>query len=143
MPSFAPRRVVRRSDLPRVLRAQISVRCCGTTVPERTAGPCWQLSVVMIGRVDEWPVFTWPTSAPVPTTEERTEALASLGFTLAEGAEWEWCEDTTPEYHPHPSRVSLMAAAQVRPVNEGARPPLAVARPLTPTTRRRASVRPS
>ncbi|GLW44473.1 DUF6303 family protein [Streptomyces thermocarboxydus] len=103
-----------------VLRAQITVRCCGTTVPERTAGPCWQLFIVMTGLVSDWPTFTWPTSSQAPTVEERAEALASLGFTLAEHAEWEWCESTTPEYHPHPVQVELMAAAQIRPLNGGA-----------------------
>ncbi|WOT34254.1 DUF6303 family protein [Streptomyces coeruleorubidus] len=101
----------------RVLRAQITMRCCGTTAPERTAGPCWQLFVVMIGRVDDWPVYTWPTSPQAPTVEERAAELALLGFALAEDAEWEWCESTTPEYHPHPEQVELMAAAQIRPLN--------------------------
>ncbi|MDX3777679.1 DUF6303 family protein [Streptomyces europaeiscabiei] len=104
----------------RVLRAQITMRCCGTTAPEPTAGPCWQLFVAMTGLVSDWPVFTWPTSLQAPTVEERAAALASLGFTLAEDAEWEWCEGTTPEYHPHPVRVVLMAAAQIRPLDGGA-----------------------
>ncbi|WP_149826915.1 DUF6303 family protein [Streptomyces tailanensis] len=104
----------------RVLRAQISERCCGTTAPEKTAGPCWQLFVVMTGRVGDWPVFTWPTSTPVPTVEERAAALISLGYRLADGGEWEWCEDTTPAYHPHPVRVVLMAAADIRPLDGGA-----------------------
>ncbi|WP_251020740.1 DUF6303 family protein [Streptomyces sp. ISL-98] len=89
----------------------MSVRCCGTTVPERTAGPCWQLFVVITGLVSEWPVFTWPTSPEVPTVEERAEALASLAFVLVEGTAWEWSEDTGPEYHPHPVKVTLIAAA--------------------------------
>ncbi|MGW0314721.1 DUF6303 family protein [Streptomyces flavidovirens] len=96
------------------------MRCCGTTAPARTAGPCWQLFVVMIGRVDDWPVFTWSTSPQAPTVEERAAALASLGFALAADAEWEWCEDTTPEYHLHPVRVVLMAAAQILPLDGGA-----------------------
>ncbi|QCX79110.1 hypothetical protein C9F11_27540 [Streptomyces sp. YIM 121038] len=104
----------------RVLRAQMRVRCCGTTAPERTAGPCWQLFVVMTGLVSDWPVFTWPTSSRVPTLDERGEALASLGFALAEDAEWEWCEGTTPAYHPHPLRVTLSAAAPIRPLDGGA-----------------------
>ncbi|CBG72642.1 conserved hypothetical protein [Streptomyces scabiei 87.22] len=103
----------------RVMRAQITQRCCGTTAPEKTAGPCWQLFVVMTGRVDDWPVFTWPTSAPVPPVEERTAVLAALGYRLSDDAEWEWCEDATSAYHPHPVRVSLMAAAQVRPLDGG------------------------
>ncbi|MGP3634637.1 DUF6303 family protein [Streptomyces sp. 24-1644] len=102
------------------LRAQLSLRCCGTTVPVRTAGPCWQLYIVITGLVSEWPVFTWPTSSRVPSREERSAALASLGFALADGAEWEWSEDTGPGYHPHPVRVALMAAAKVQPVLGGA-----------------------
>lgn len=106
----------------KILRAQMSVRCCGTTAPERTAGPCWQLFVVITGRVSEWPVFTWPTSPDVPTVESRTAALASLGFALADGAEWEWTEDLTPEYHPHPLRVTLTAGAtNIVRLNGGAR----------------------
>ncbi|MFE0275694.1 DUF6303 family protein [Streptomyces sp. NPDC058992] len=104
----------------RVLRAQMSLRCCGTTAPARTAGPCWQLFVVLPGLVSEWPTFTWPTSHEIPSTEHRAEALALLGYVLADGAEWEWTEDTGPEYHPHPVRVSVTAAAKVRPLNGGA-----------------------
>ncbi|GAA2628034.1 DUF6303 family protein [Streptomyces vastus] len=104
----------------RVLRAQITLRCCGTAIPERTAGPCWQLFVVMTGLVSDWPVFTWPTSPQVPTVGERAKSLASLGFTLAEDAEWEWCESTTSEFHSHPVQVELMAAAQIRPLDGGA-----------------------
>ncbi|MGW3594318.1 DUF6303 family protein [Streptomyces sp. NPDC005167] len=103
----------------RVLRAQVSLRCCGTTVPVRTTGPCWQLYVVIPGLVSEWPVFTWPTSSQVPSREARSAALASLGFTLADGAEWEWGEDTGPGYHPHPVHVVLFAAAKVRPAHGG------------------------
>ncbi|MGW8883386.1 DUF6303 family protein [Streptomyces sp. NPDC055749] len=101
----------------RVLRAQLSLRCCGTTVPVRTAGPCWQLYVAMTGRVSDWPVHTWPTSTEIPSIEVREMALASLGFVLVDGTEWEWVEDTGPEYHPHPVRVALTAAAEVRPLD--------------------------
>ncbi|KFG00250.1 hypothetical protein IQ62_14500 [Streptomyces scabiei] len=104
----------------RMLRAQIAQRCCGPTVPAKTAGPCWQLFVVISGSVGDWPMFTWPTSTQAPTVDERTAALASLGYRLAEDDVWEWCEDTTPDYHPHPVRVALMAAAQVRPLDGGA-----------------------
>ncbi|WP_030980905.1 DUF6303 family protein [Streptomyces sp. NRRL S-1824] len=103
----------------RVLRAQLSLRCCGTTVPVRTAGPCWQLYVVITGLVSEWPVFTWPTSSQVPCREARSAALASLGFALADGAEWGWSEDTGPGYHPHPARVVLMAVTKVQPLPGG------------------------
>ncbi|MEU4061812.1 DUF6303 family protein [Streptomyces wedmorensis] len=102
-----------------MLGARLALRCCGATYPQRTAGPCWQLYVAQTGPVSEWPAYTWPTSEAVPTCEARKAALASLGFTLAEGAEWEWTEGAGPEYHPHPVRVSLLAAADVQPLGNG------------------------
>ncbi|MEV6957372.1 DUF6303 family protein [Streptomyces sp. NPDC051183] len=96
-------------------KAQLSLRCCGTTAPERTEGPCWQLYVAMTGLVSEWPTFTWPTSAEVPSISAREAALAYLGFLLAEDAEWEWMESTGPECHPHPVRVLLLGAVRVSP----------------------------
>lgn len=101
----------------RLLRARLGLRCCGTTAPQRTTGPCWQLYVAVAGPVRDWPVHTWPTSAEVPSIENRETALASLGFVLVDGTEWEWAEDTGPEYHPHPVRVSLSAGAEVQPLN--------------------------
>ncbi|MEV6727278.1 DUF6303 family protein [Streptomyces sp. NPDC051364] len=103
-----------------IFGAQLSLRCCGTTAPERTAGPCWQLYVAMTGLVSEWPTFTWPASTVIPTLYQRQAALAYLGFVLAEGAEWEWTEDTGPDYHPHPVRVLLLGAVKVRPLENGA-----------------------
>ncbi|WP_405959197.1 DUF6303 family protein [Streptomyces sp. NBC_00868] len=103
-----------------IFGAQLSLRCCGTSAPERTGGPCWQLYVAMTGLVSEWPTFTWPTSAVIPTVDQRQAALAYLGFTLAEGAEWEWTEHTGPDYHSHPVRVLLLGAVKVRPLPEGA-----------------------
>ncbi|MFD7443291.1 DUF6303 family protein [Streptomyces sp. NPDC059909] len=103
-----------------VLRAQMSLRCCGTTVPARTAGPCWQLFVALPGLVSEWPTFTWPTLTEIPSVGERAEVLASLGYVLEDGADWEWTEDTGPGYHPHPVRVTVTAAAKIRPLDEGA-----------------------
>ncbi|MFD3805372.1 DUF6303 family protein [Streptomyces sp. NPDC058619] len=103
-----------------IFRAQMSLRCCGTTASARTTSPCWQLYVAMTGLVSEWPTFTWPTSTAIPNTFQRQAALAELGFTLAENAEWEWIEHIGPDYHPHPARVFLLGAAKVRPLPEGA-----------------------
>ncbi|MFD7094332.1 DUF6303 family protein [Streptomyces xanthophaeus] len=103
----------------RIFRAQLSLRCCGTTAPELTDGPCWQLYVARTGLVCEWPTFTWPASTDVPSLEARKAALALLGFTLAEDAEWEWQEGTGPEYHPHPVRVSFLGAVKVRALESG------------------------
>ncbi|MER5727563.1 DUF6303 family protein [Streptomyces sp. NPDC002138] len=103
-----------------IFRAQLSLRCCGTTAPLRTTGPCWQLYVAQTGLVCEWPTFTWATSTEVPTVEARQAALAYLGFTLAEDAAWDWMESTGPDYHPHPARVLLLGAVKVRPLEGGA-----------------------
>ncbi|MFE2476430.1 DUF6303 family protein [Streptomyces sp. NPDC059389] len=103
-----------------IFGAQLSLRCCGTTAPEWTAGPCWQLYVAMTGLVSEWPTFTWPTSTAIPNLYQRQAALAYLGFVLAEDAEWEWTEHASPECHPHPVRVSLLGAVKVRPLEIGA-----------------------
>ncbi|MFB7179028.1 DUF6303 family protein [Streptomyces sp. NPDC056257] len=103
-----------------IFGAQMSLRCCGTTAPTRTAGPCWQVYVTQWGLVGEWPTFTWPTSAVIPTVEQRQAALAVLGFTLVEDAEWEWTEHAGPDYHPHPVRVLLLAGVKVRVLDEGA-----------------------
>nr|WSX52048.1 DUF6303 family protein [Streptomyces sp. NBC_00974] len=103
-----------------IFAAQLSLRCCGPAAPERTTGPCWQLYVAQTGLVSEWPTFTWPTSTEVPSVEARTAALAYLGFTLAEGAEWEWQEGTGPDYHPHPARVFFLGSVKVRALEGGA-----------------------
>ncbi|MFJ8161181.1 DUF6303 family protein [Streptomyces sp. NPDC096136] len=109
-----------------IFRAQLSLRCCGTTTPDVTAGPCWQLYVARTGLVCEWPTYTWPPSAEIPTLAERAAALADLGFAPAEdiedveGAGWEWMEIASPEYHPHPVRVLLLGAVKVRLLDGGA-----------------------
>ncbi len=103
----------------RVLGAQLSLRCCGTTYPRPTAGPCWQVYVVMTGLVSEWPTYTWPPSLEIPTPAQREAALAELGYTLADGAGWQWSEDTGPEYHDHPARIALLASADVEPLGNG------------------------
>ncbi|MFC9822104.1 DUF6303 family protein [Streptomyces erythrochromogenes] len=103
-----------------IFGAQMSLRCCGPTFPGRTGRPCWQLYVAMTGLVSEWPTYTWPTSAEIPTVGQRREALTELGFTPAEDAEWEWTEHVGPDYHQHPVRVLLLGAVKVRPLEGGA-----------------------
>ncbi|THA55754.1 DUF6303 family protein [Streptomyces sp. A1136] len=102
-----------------IFGAQLSLRCCDITAPDGTAGPCWQLYVAMTGLVSEWPTFTWPTSTDIPSVLARQAALAYLGFTLAEDAEWEWTEHVGPGYH-HRPRVLLIGAAKVQPLTQGA-----------------------
>ncbi|MFD0380143.1 DUF6303 family protein [Streptomyces sp. NPDC127112] len=103
-----------------IFRAQLSLRCCGAGLPEVTVGSCWQVYVARTGLVCEWPAFTWPASAEIPTIAERSAALADLGFALAEDAEWEWMEITSPEYHPHPVRVLFLGSVKVRQLDGGA-----------------------
>ncbi|MEV7519415.1 DUF6303 family protein [Streptomyces sp. NPDC091371] len=102
-----------------IFGAQLSLRCCGTTQPEATPGPCWQVYVAMSGLVSEWPTYTWPTSAEIPTIHQRLRALRELGFTLVQDAEWEWTESIGPDYHPHPVRVLLLGTVKVRPMAGG------------------------
>ncbi|MFE5794686.1 DUF6303 family protein [Streptomyces sp. NPDC056503] len=61
-------------------------------------------------------MYAWPTSREVPPVAEREAVLGLLGYTLAEGTEWVWIEDTGPGYHPHPVRVALIAGARVEPL---------------------------
>ncbi|MFE5718372.1 DUF6303 family protein [Streptomyces erythrochromogenes] len=104
-----------------IFGAQMSLRCCSTTTsPAATDGPRWQLYVAMTGLVSEWPTYTWAPTAEIPTLDERARALRDLGFTLAEGVEWEWTEHAGPDYHPHPARVLMLCSAKVRPLEGGA-----------------------
>lgn len=91
---------------PETFRAQMATR-----------GGHWRLYVVLLNTWDQWPGMEWSRTAPVPTLAERERALAGLGYEIAPGAEWEWCEDTeTPEDSASP--VLLIAAATVQCVGE-------------------------
>ncbi|MGW0775608.1 DUF6303 family protein [Streptomyces sp. NPDC002835] len=64
----------------------------------------------------DWPTHRFGRSAPIPTLDQRVEALAALGYAPVGGAEWEWLElsdlgDT---------RVWLFASLTVRRVDGGA-----------------------
>ena len=97
------------------LTAQLALRCCGTALPVRTEGPCWQLYVAVLG-TPEWPAFTWPTSPAIPSLAQRGIALTVLGYAPIPDAEWTWCETTSPENHDHPVAVRLLATIPVQPV---------------------------
>ncbi|WWM26125.1 DUF6303 family protein [Streptomyces sp. B21-104] len=76
-------------------------------------GGRWCLYVVLMGvPVSQWPEHSFGRTVQVPTVDERSRALATLGFVFTDGAEWEWTEyserpddDTSP--------VRLLASAQV------------------------------
>ncbi|MFH8416088.1 DUF6303 family protein [Streptomyces collinus] len=81
------------------------------------AGGQWRLYVVLYGE-SEWPTVRWE-SAPVPTGAQRREALASLGYEVAPGAEWTWIEDTQKPFDDS-TPVILIAAVDVREQEGGA-----------------------
>ncbi|MEV6141903.1 DUF6303 family protein [Streptomyces sp. NPDC051992] len=70
----------------------------------------WVLYVLTDAPSPEWPKFEFGRVTPVPTLEERAQALAALGYAAMAGAEWEWCET-----HPDPVASHLFASVPVRP----------------------------
>jgi hypothetical protein len=81
-------------------------------------GGQWRLYVVLYDE-SEWPTVRFE-SGPVPTGAERREALASLGYEVAPGAEWSWVEDSQEPFDDS-TPVVLIAAVDVR-AQEGATP---------------------
>lgn len=75
-------------------------------------GDLWELYIVTDGPSVDWPEHLFNRTMPVPTLDERVQALAALGFEQATGAEWEWqelpCGPT--------DRARLLGAVDVRPV---------------------------
>ena len=98
------------------LFAQMSLRCCGASLPVGAVGPCWQLYLVVMGS-SHWPAHTWPKSAQIPTLARRDAALADLGYTRVDGAEWEWIEHGEDECRVHLPKVRLLGAVEVRPLS--------------------------
>jgi hypothetical protein len=76
----------------------------------------WELYVVTDGTSLKWPEHFFKRTAPVPTVQERTDALALLGYAVADGAAWEWGERPTGVT----DRVKLLAAIEVRPTGGAA-----------------------
>ncbi|WP_406248268.1 DUF6303 family protein [Streptomyces anulatus] len=70
----------------------------------------WELYVVTGGMSRDWPEHSFGRTGPVPTLQERADALAQLGYVLADDAGWEWQECPTGAMH----RVHLLASANVR-----------------------------
>ncbi|MEU9498166.1 DUF6303 family protein [Streptomyces sp. NPDC048196] len=84
-----------------------------TFTAQMTLSPAgfWRVYVVLFG-VPEWPEHSWGRIAPIPTVVERAEALASLGYEVAPGTEWEWIEYSELPDDPG-STVRLLAASSV------------------------------
>ncbi|MFF3971965.1 DUF6303 family protein [Streptomyces rubiginosohelvolus] len=80
----------------------------------------WCLYVALMGvPVSQWPEHCFGRAVQVPTVDERSRALAELGFVFTDGAEWEWTEySETPEDDTSP--VRLLASIKVRSLDGGA-----------------------
>ncbi|MFH8435164.1 DUF6303 family protein [Streptomyces sp. NPDC018007] len=70
----------------------------------------WELYVVTDRTSLEWPDHSFGRTGPVPTVQERVDALAALGFVLADDAGWEWQERPTGIT----DRVRLLASVDVQ-----------------------------
>ncbi|MBQ0881820.1 MULTISPECIES: DUF6303 family protein [unclassified Streptomyces] len=70
----------------------------------------WELYVVTDRISLDWPEHSFGRTGPVPTVQERVDALAQLGYVLADGAVWEWQECSTGVM----DRVELLASVDVQ-----------------------------
>jgi hypothetical protein len=70
----------------------------------------WELYVITDRMSLDWPEYSFGQGGPIPTLQERAEALSRLGFVLPDGATWEWQESPTGVM----DRVELMASVDVR-----------------------------
>ncbi|MFJ8614814.1 DUF6303 family protein [Streptomyces clavifer] len=74
------------------------------------ASSTWVLYVLTAAPSLEWPGHDFGRTAPMPTRDERAQALAALGYAIEDGAEWEW----NATRH-SPAAAHLWAAIAVRP----------------------------
>ncbi|MFJ8442280.1 DUF6303 family protein [Kitasatospora griseola] len=79
------------------------------TVLSSRGGKSWRLFVALPGRVADWPEAEFP-GAGIPTVDDRVAALEGLGYRLAAGADWDWCEDAGTD-----GRVTLLASTWAEP----------------------------
>ncbi|MET7746168.1 DUF6303 family protein [Streptomyces sp. NPDC005385] len=113
---------------PLIERAHLQRACCNYADGQRgtTARAFWELYLVVYDAPGTWPSRSWPASRRhhIPTLEERTKALAELGFQPAPHAAWEWQEsahDTDgliADIHGHPSEPSVFAVIAVVPLTQ-------------------------
>ncbi|MFJ2098185.1 DUF6303 family protein [Streptomyces anulatus] len=54
------------------------------------ASGTWKLFVLTGYEPQDWPVRNFNRVEPVPSVPERVAALAALGYTVRDGAEWKW-----------------------------------------------------
>ncbi|WP_324613893.1 DUF6303 family protein [Streptomyces sp. CB00316] len=60
------------------------------------ASGIWKLYVLTGYEPRDWPVHGFGRVTPVPDVPERVAALAALGYTVRDGAEWKWDATTAP-----------------------------------------------
>lgn len=103
------------------IEAAVSRRCCDVGRGDQNLA-YWELYIALGGAVAEWPTHKWPISSrhEIPTVQERTQALARLGYQPAPDAQWQWDEAETPAYHGHPTRVSMLGTIHIVPTDGGA-----------------------
>ncbi|WP_406244237.1 DUF6303 family protein [Streptomyces anulatus] len=82
---------------------------CGARLSNSFHGD-WELYVITDRMSLDWPEHSFGRTGPVPTLQERADALAQLGFVLADDAGWEWQECPTGVM----DRVELLASVNVQ-----------------------------
>ncbi|MFF7251669.1 DUF6303 family protein [Streptomyces microflavus] len=70
----------------------------------------WELYVVTDRTSMEWPEHSFKRTGPVPTVQERADALTRLGYVPADSAAWEWQELPAGVME----RVKLLASLDVQ-----------------------------
>ncbi|MFB6807449.1 DUF6303 family protein [Streptomyces sp. NPDC056387] len=74
----------------------------------------WELYVVTDGLCQGWPTYKFHRIQPIPTLDERTAAMARLGYEAADEARWEWLEMDNGDA----GDVALLAAFDVCPIGD-------------------------
>lgn len=108
---------------PTAVSAGLRRVCCDLTPDKRvgnTSRAHWELYLVVYNTTDAWPAHAWPVSRrhQIPTTAERTQALANLGYAPVPGTEWLWQEGETPDFHGHPVAPYVFAAIDIVPLDQ-------------------------
>ena len=60
----------------------------------RAATGQWRLYVALLGGESHWPEQDLGRGAAIPTVQQRSRALAALGYVLTDGTDREWTEDS-------------------------------------------------
>ncbi|BBC95000.1 hypothetical protein SRO_3824 [Streptomyces rochei] len=76
----------------------------------------WEVYVVTGGMTLDWPEHPFERTTPIPTLQERADALAKLGYRVADDATWEWQELPSGVM----DRVELLASVDVQPIGGAA-----------------------